>query len=290
MQAFVFMIVLILIMDKGPLVSVVITTKNEEGVIGRLIQSIKTQTFKNREIILVDNNSTDKTLDIARKMNVKTYAIGPERSTQRNFGAKVAKGKYLLILDADMELTPNVISECVQLVESDKKVGEIVIPEESLAANFWGKVKAFERSFYNEKGDELTDAARFFKKDVFFKAGGYDETITGPEDWDLPETIKELGIRVGRIKSKIYHYERINSLFSLAFKKFYYAKLAHRYLKKHNIPVISAKTIYFLRPVFYKNWKKILLHPVLSLAMFLMLFLELIGGGLGYVAGRIKKT
>ncbi|MDO8639231.1 MAG: glycosyltransferase [Candidatus Daviesbacteria bacterium] len=284
------MVALILIMDNGPLVSVIITTKNEEGVIGRLIQSIKTQTFKNQEIILVDNHSTDKTLDIAEKMNVKVYTVGPERSVQRNFGAKVAKGKYLLILDADMELTPNVISECVQLVESDKKAGEIVIPEKSLASNFWGKVKAFERSFYNKKGDELTDAARFFRKEVFFKAGGYDETITGPEDWDLPETIKELGYRVGRIKSEIYHYERINSPFSLASKKFYYARLAHRYLKKHNIPIISAKTIYFLRPVFYKNWRKILLHPGLSLAMFFMLALELIGGGLGYITGRIKKA
>ena len=277
-------------MDKGPLVSVIITTKNEEDVIGKLIQSIKTQTFKNREIILVDNNSTDKTLAIARKMNVRVFTVGPERSTQRNFGAKVAKGKYLLILDADMELTSKVVSECVELAEQDKKIGEIVIPEQSLASNFWGKIKAFERSFYNEKGDELTDASRFFRKDVFFKAGGYDETITGPEDWDLPETIREMGYKIGRIKAEIYHYERINSPFSVTSKKFYYAKLAHRYLKKHNISVISAKTIYFLRPVFYKNWKKILLHPMLSLVMFLMLSVELIGGGLGYIVGRIKKA
>lgn len=276
-------------MNKGPLVSVVITTKNEEDVIYRLIQSIKTQTFKNREIILVDNNSTDKTLDIARKMNVKSYTVGPERSTQRNFGAKVAKGKYLLILDADMELTPKVISECVQLAESDKKIGEIVIPEQSLASNYWGKVKAFERSFYNEKGDALTDAARFFRREVFFKAGGYDETITGPEDWDFPETIREMGYRVGRIKSEIYHYERIDSLFLVVSKKFYYALHTYKYLGKHNIPMFGPKTVYFLRPVFYKNLKKIMMHPILSIGMFIMLSAELIGGGLGYFIGRIRK-
>ncbi len=276
-------------MDKGPLVSVVVTTKNEDDVIGRLIQSIKTQTFKNREIILVDNNSTDKTLDIARKMNVKVYTVGPERSTQRNFGAKVAKGKYLLILDADMELTPKVISECVHLAESDKKIGEIVIPEQSLASNYWEKVKAFERSFYNEKGDELTDAARFFRRDVFFKAGGYDETITGPEDWDLPEIIRELGYKVGRIKSRVYHYERIDSPFSVACKKFYYALRAYKYLGKHNIPMFGPKTVYFLRPVFYKNPKKIIMHPILSIGMFIMLSAQLLGGGLGYFIGRIRK-
>lgn len=276
-------------MDKGPIVSVVITTKNEGDVIGRLIQSIKTQTLKDKEIILVDNNSTDKTLDIAKKMNVKIYTVGPERSIQRNFGTKVAKGKYLLILDADMELTSNVILECVQLADSDKKIGEIVIPEQSLASNFWGRVKAYERSFYNEKGDALTDAARFFRRDVFFKAGGYDETITGPEDWDLPETIKEMGYKVGRVKSKIYHYERINSPFEIAYKKFYYAIRAHRYLKKHKISLVSSKTIFFLRPVFYKNWKKLLSHPLLSLGMIVMLTLEQIWGMIGYFYGRISN-
>lgn len=275
-------------MNKEPLVSVIITTKNEGDVIGRLIQSIKTQTLKNKEIILVDNHSTDETLDIARKMNVKVYIVGPERSTQRNFGAKVAKGKYLLILDADMELTPKVISECVQLAESDKKIGEIVIPEQSKALNFWGRVKAFERSFYNKEGDELTDAARFFRKDVFFEVGGYDETITGPEDWDLPETIKEKGYKVGRITPYIFHYERINSPFSVAYKKFYYAKLSHKYLKKHKIPLVSAKTIYFLRPIFYKNWKELIKHPILTTGLIVMLTLEQIGGALGFLYGKIK--
>ena len=276
-------------MNKGVLVSVIITTKNEADVIERLITSIKSQSYKNREIILVDNNSTDKTQDIARKMNVKIYTVGPERSTQRNFGAKLAKGKYILILDADMELTPKVILECVQLAESDNKIGEIVIPEHSLSSTFWGKVKAFERSFYNERGDELTDAARFFKKEVFFNAGGYDETITGPEDWDLPETIKKLGYKVGRIKSKIYHYERINSPLDLSRKKFYYALRAHRYLSKQNISILSPKTVYFLRPVFYKNFDKMLAHPILAVGMFIMLTIEFLGGGLGYLIGRVKN-
>lgn len=276
-------------MDKGPFVSVIITTKNEEDVIERLIQSVKTQTYKNREIILIDNNSTDKTLSIARKMHVRVYTAGPERSTQRNFGAKIAKGKYLLILDADMQLTPKVIVECVELSESDKKIGEIVIPEKSFGSNYWGKVKAFERSFYNKHGDELTDAARFFRRDIFFKVGGYDETITGPEDWDLPETIKEMGYKVGRIRSEIYHYERINSLFSVASKKFYYALRAYKYLGKHNIPIFGSKTIYFLRPVFYKNHKKIMMYPYLSIGMFIMLLAELIGGGLGFFIGRMRR-
>jgi glycosyltransferase involved in cell wall biosynthesis len=276
-------------MNRGQLVSVIITTKNEEKTIARLIKSINKQSYRNFEIILVDNNSQDQTPEIAEKMGVKVYNFGPERSAQRNYGAKKAKGKYLLFLDADMELSRKVLNECVEAFNKNTNLGGVAIPEKSKAYNFWGQVKAFERSIYNEKGDPITDAARFFPKKVLFKAGGYDEEITGPEDWDLPEIIENLGFRISRINAWIYHYERISHPLDLAKKKFYYALSAYKYLEKHNINLISAKTIYFLRPIFYKNWKKILLNPKLSLAMFLMLSAELIGGGLGYIVGRIKK-
>ena len=277
------------IMNRGQIASVIITTKNEESVVARLIESIKNQTYKYKEIILVDNKSWDKTAGIAKKMGAKVYIFGPERSAQRNFGAKKARGKYLLFLDADMELTPDVLKDCVETCHKDKKIGSVVIPEISIAHTFWEKVKAFERSFYNESGDEVTDAARFFKKEAFQKVGGYDETITGPEDWDFSESIKKSGYIIGRVNSLIFHYERIKSPFDLAGKKFYYALKAHRYLNKQKISILSPKTIYFLRPVFLRHFDKILAHPILSAAMFIMLTIELFGGTLGYLAGRIKK-
>jgi len=64
-----------------PLVSVIITTKNEEKHIENLLQSIKRKTYKNIEIILVDNYSTDKTIEIARKYTDKIYLKGLERSS-----------------------------------------------------------------------------------------------------------------------------------------------------------------------------------------------------------------
>lgn len=276
-------------MKSDKFISVIITTKNEEQVISRLLESVKKQTYRNFEIILVDNNSDDKTVKIVKKLGIKIYNYGPERSAQRNFGAKNAKGKYFLFLDADMKLSQNVLKECVQLCLSDEKIGAVIIPENSIASNFWEKVKAFERSFYDKEKDGITEAARFFRKDVFNKTEGYDETITGPEDWDLSETVKKTGYKIGRIESVIYHYERIDSPFNLAQKKFYYGLRAHRYLSKQHIATFSPKTIYFLRPVFYKNLNKILAHPILAIGMFIMLTIELFGGGLGYLIGRVKK-
>lgn len=276
-------------MHKGQMVSIIITTKNEEAVIGRLIESVRKQTYKQAEIIVIDNYSTDRTTEVAKKMGTAVYSFGPERSSQRNFGAEHAKGAYLLFIDADMELSQDVIKECVEICRKKSGLGAVVIPEKSVGKTFWEKVKAFERSFYNQEGDNITDAARFFTKKAFLKAGGYDETITGPEDWDLPESIKKLGFSMERINALIYHHEKINSPLDLARKKYYYALKSHRYLSKQNIPAFSPKTIYFLRPVFYKHFDKILTHPVLSLGMILMLSFELAAGGAGYLRGRIGK-
>ncbi len=276
-------------MAKEDLVSIIITTRNEGDVIGDLLDSIKDQTYTKVEVILVDNNSSDETLQIAKKNGIKIYNFGPERSAQRNYGAKKSKGKYLFFLDADMKLTPKVVEECVRKMKVSGKIGGVAIPEQSLAYTFWEKVKAYERSFYNEKGDPITDAARFFTREVFDKAGGYDETITGPEDWDLPETIRELGFKIERIAEKIYHRERATSLITLFKKKFYYGLYAHKYLEKHNIPIISPKTIYFLRPLFYKSWRKLVSQPLISLGMIIMLITQTVGGGLGYIVGRVKN-
>lgn len=273
-------------MSRGQLVSIIITTRNEQETIKRALLSVVSQTYKNIEIIVVDNNSEDGTCQIAGRYTNKIFNRGPERSTQRNFGAEKAKGQYLLFLDADMELTKNVVKESV---ENSNKIAAINIPETSEANSFWEKVKAFERSFYNEEEGDQTDAIRFFPKTIFKKIKGYDEEITGPEDWDITDRIRKSGHKIDRIKSKIYHHERIASVFSLMRKKFYYGLDTHKYIKKQSISILGPKTVYFLRPAFYKGYKKILTHPLLSFGMFIMLFCELLAGGTGYLVGRIRK-
>jgi glycosyltransferase involved in cell wall biosynthesis len=272
----------------NPLVSLIVTTKNEEDVIERLLISINDQSYSSFEILVVDNNSSDNTQIIAKKYTKNVYDFGPERSAQRNFGAKNASGEFLFILDADMELEPDVIEKCVSAMQKDTKLGCIAVPEKPFATNFWEKVKAYERSFYSLEGDSETDAPRFFRKEAFEKAGGYDETVTGPEDWDLPETIEKLGYKRKWIRVYIKHYERIPSLFSLFRKKYYYGLRAHRYFAKQNVSLVSAKTIYFLRPVFYRNWNILLTHPFLTIAMFLLLTGEQLSGGLGFLVGKIR--
>lgn len=269
---------------KDILVSIIITTKNEASVIGNLLKSIKEQTFPLIEVIVVDNSSIDQTKLITKEYGVFVFNKGPERSAQRNFGAKKANGEYLLFLDADMVLVSSVVKECVETIQG-LAVGGVIIPEKSVGKGFWAKVKAYERSFYID--DETVEAARFYSKKKFEELGGFDQNITGPEDWDFSQRMKNT-YGLGRIRSYIHHDEGNLNMFSLMKKKYYYAKSARQYLVKNNMRVFNPQTIFFLRKAFYRNPNKILFHPFLFIAMLSMLSLELLAGAFGYcLSGRV---
>ena len=136
-----------------PLVSIIVTTKNEERNIANCLKSIlNSQSLI--EIIVVDNNSTDGTVEIAKRYTNNVYNFGPERSAQRNFGIKQANGKYILYLDADMILSENVMSECVEkfnkwkMENGKKELVAVYIPERIIGEGFWVKARDFERSCY----------------------------------------------------------------------------------------------------------------------------------------------
>jgi len=57
---------------------------------------------------------------------------------------KKAKGKYVLFVDSDMELSKDVVEECVELAEKNNKVGGIIIPERFVGDGFWVRVRDFE--------------------------------------------------------------------------------------------------------------------------------------------------
>lgn len=268
------------------MVSIVITTKNEEKHIGELLGSIASQFYKKFEVIVVDNNSSDRTKEIGGSFNCQVFNKGPERSIQRNFGVEKARGQYVLILDADMTLTKDVLNDCIAKVEKNPVQAALIIPEKSFGTGFWARCKAFEREFY--VGDETIEAPRFFRKSVFKRFGGYDEKITGPEDWDLPLRMRKAGIKIGRINSFILHDEGRFSPIKSAKKKFYYASHAQIFLKRHPEQVFTTGNLVF-RPVFFRKWKKLISHPVLAAGMFLMKVIEGFGALLGFLNAVIIR-
>ncbi len=256
-----------------PLVSVVVTTKNEAENIGNCLRSIKSQTFKNIELIVIDNFSEDKTVEIAKDYGANVYSKGNERSVQRNYGANVAHGKYLIYLDADMILSPTVIEECVKTCEGDNYVA-LHIPERIVGSGFWIRVRDFERSFYN---GTVIDAVRFIRRDLFLQIEGFDEDLIGPEDWDLDRKIRNIG-RTGIISACLFHNERKFDTQNYLRKKIYYTASMKKYIAKwgHNDEEIKKQLglSYRLFGVFIEQnkWKKLTRNLPYALAMYWLRF------------------
>lgn len=270
--------------QKISLVSIIITTKNEEKNIAHCLESIKKQTYPQEhiEIIVVDNNSKDKTKEIAEKFTKNIYNKGPERSAQRNYGMlTVAKGRYVMFLDADMMLAKNLIKSCVSFIEKEN-CDALHISEIVTGNSFWSQVRRFERSFYD---GTVIDGARFLKKEIFVKVNGFDETMSGPEDWDIDKKIKKIGkiylLPRGKDERVIFHNESEFNLLKYINKKSYYAKSFDTYINKwgKNDPDIQKQFNFGYRyfGVFVENgkWKRLIGHPFLSLGMY---FLRLLVG------------
>jgi glycosyltransferase involved in cell wall biosynthesis len=275
-------------------VSVVITTKNEEKNIENCLKSIQLQTWTNIEIIVVDNNSSDRTKEISRRYTELVFDKGPERSAQRNYGLiGKARGKFAMFVDADMMMTPSLIETCVREIDELKSIA-LHIEEIVLGTGLLGSIRRYERSFYS---GTVIDGARFFRREDFKSIGGFDESLPpGPEDWDLDKKFKlqgdirlishygppipwELGTEVGLRGVKydnrfigIYHNEADQTLRRYLQKKSYYSGSMSSYVARWPNDSDVAKQLgirYRFLVVFLEQgrWRKVLRQPLLFLFM-----------------------
>lgn len=252
-----------------PLVSIIVPTKNSGEFLEACLKSIKAQTYKNLEIIVVDNFSTDDTPKIAKKYADKFYQQGPERSAQRNYGVKKCSGEYVAIIDSDMELTPKVISSCVKAITKTSGIKGVIVPEESFGVGFWAQCKKLERSFY--VGKDWIEAARFFSKKTYLVVGGYNESMVSGEDWDLSNRIRSFG-QISRVNEFILHNEGTIKLLKLLKKKAYYAKQIHTYINSNeNVSTTSeAKNVLRRYTLFFSHPVKLFKNPLYGVGMLFM--------------------
>ncbi|QQG43818.1 MAG: glycosyltransferase family 2 protein [Candidatus Roizmanbacteria bacterium] len=96
--------------------SVIILTKNEEKNIERCLNSVRHAD----EIVVIDDNSEDETVDIAKRYGAKTFQkkLG-DFASQRNFGLDKAQGRWILFIDADEELTTQLVTEINSAINND---------------------------------------------------------------------------------------------------------------------------------------------------------------------------
>jgi glycosyltransferase involved in cell wall biosynthesis len=159
------------------LVSVVIPVYNEQRYLQRCIDSLLQQTYKNFEVIFVDDGSKDKTHEILKKAaknkKIKFFLRnhgGP--GAARNFGAKKAKGDILVFVDGDMVFDKKYIEILTKPIREKKTHGTFHTKElVANAENIWARAWCLNRM---PEGVTESGVYRAVLKKEFFRAGGFD--------------------------------------------------------------------------------------------------------------------
>jgi len=267
-------------------ISVIVTTKNEEKNIGNCLESIKHQTYLQDkiEIIVVDNNSTDKTKEIARRYTNKVYNypslgnienIRNFRGAQLNFGVfRKSRGEIIFFPDADMTFDEKLIEESVEFIQK-MGVDALYIPEVVLGKGLFGRIRNFERSFYNQT---CIDAIRVVKRSLFVAGGGFDEKNIsfGYDDWDFTKIVKKLTNKIGIISPRIYHHEEDMTIKKYLSKKRKYTETSEGYIKKWDKDDLDVKRQFGFWYRYFRvfiedgKWKKLLRCPILTGGMYFL--------------------
>ncbi len=191
--------------------SIIIPVYNEELCIENCLISLDKQTYNNREIIVIDDGSTDKTLDILKKYQVLILHQkhkGP--GSARNLGASKAKGEILVFVDADMTFEKNFLDELTIPIREGKTIGTFSKNEMNANQNnIWSRCWNINRNWPVEKlippsyPNEAPVYRAILKKE-FEKVGGFESTGEYTDDWSLS---RKLGILSTVAPGATYHHE-----------------------------------------------------------------------------------
>jgi GT2 family glycosyltransferase len=179
-----------------PLVSVVVPVRDQGGFLGEAIESARESGYRPLEIVVVDDGSTDadtiRTIDALDGVTV-VRQVHRGLPAARNAGIGRCGGTYVLPLDADDRVSPGFIERAVMALEAEPSLSHVT-----------GYVHNFGMfdSVFAPLGhvpdlclvmDTYARATALFRREVFSRVGGYDESLPATEDWDLYIRLHEAG-------------------------------------------------------------------------------------------------
>jgi len=199
---------------KHPQISIIIPVYNRRNIIERALKSIDSQTFKDFELLIVDDGSTDNLEELIlpeiQKRNNWRYLKHKNRKVAwtRNIGIQAALGKYVTFLDSDDEYLPEHLRMRFRFMETQPDVDlihggfKLVGQEDNFLV-----VDARDSSKLIHIKDCCVGATLFGKKDVFLTMGGFPIIHYSPEFHFLQKVEKNFNIQVVDFPTYVYHTE-----------------------------------------------------------------------------------
>lgn len=180
-------------------VSVIIPVFNEEADIGNCLKSLLAQTYKDIEVIIIDDGSTDKTQEVLSKFKIEKLKIfkqehlGP--GLARNKGVKKSSGEILVFVDADMTFDKKFIEKLIEPIIKGRTIGtfskqEYVRNKDNVWAKCWNINKNLPLDMMHSKDYPNTqNVFRAVLKKEFLRVGGFDP-IGYIDDHSLAEKLQ----------------------------------------------------------------------------------------------------
>ncbi len=250
-------------MDK-PLISIVIPVRNGTALIAETIGSVVRQSYDNIEIIVVDDGSTDSTIDVVTELSENNNGIRLLKNESgkhgapvcRNIGWRKANGKYLIFLDADDLLDEGCLENRVKMFEADEHLDFLVFQ-----AELFHRTPGDTKIYWNYFSDE-DDLDRFLRVDAPFhtmgpiwrlesikKINGWDENALSWQDWEFHIRALIAGLVYKKIPKIDCFYRKgvegsISSGDASQDRFLYFAKLygrIHRYLEEGSLLTLNRK-------------------------------------------------
>ncbi len=199
--------------ENKPLCTIVIRAFNEEKHIGKLLTGIEKQTLQERETVIVDSGSTDATIEIARKFDVKIVKIdSSEFSFGRslNWGIREARGQYIVIISAHCyPVYPDWLEQLLKPFE-DQRVAVSYGKQRGSDTNHFSEHQFFRTYFPDisqpDQGQPYTHNANAAIRKSLWEGHPYNELITGLEDLAWSSWAKEQGYAIAYVSdAEIVH-------------------------------------------------------------------------------------
>ncbi len=197
-----------------PVVSIVIPCYEQAAYLPDAVDSVIAQTFTDWELVIVDDGSLDDTGAVAaaliadnpdRRIRLVRQANGGV-SSARNAGISVSKGRYVLPLDADDVVEPNMLAATVRLLESRREIGIAYTDLRTFgAADTVFRTPEF-NAFTLPAANEFAYCS-LYRREIWEAVGGYNPNMVhGNEDWDFWIGAVECGYRAARVPELLFAY------------------------------------------------------------------------------------